>query len=262
MRNAVNLRVELIHPTCSANTAAICVNAILSSRARLRGLRYFAVPTAEVDLTKGLGEQMAHEGEANVERFILFSDGVVAIAITLLILPLTEIHPAEHATLADIVVENSAELGAFALSFAVIANFWTIHNDFFRPLRRRNGRIVLLNMFWLAAIVFLPFPTALIADGIDGGFAALYIGTLLVVSVLNLLIANYLAHHPELTDGAAAESRQHVVGSAFAVGAILIALIISLFSPSIGLFGLLLLIPAQVIAGRVTAPGRSNAKGE
>jgi uncharacterized membrane protein len=50
-------------------------------------------------------------------------------------------------------------------------------------------------MFWLAAIVFLPFPTALIADGIDDGFAALYIGTLLAVSVLNLLIANYLAHH-------------------------------------------------------------------
>src|SRR4030095_302772 len=113
---------------------------------------------------------MAHEREANVERTIVFSDGVVAIAITLLILPLTEIHPTEHATLADIVAEHSAELGAFALSFAVIANYWTLHHDLFRPLQRHNGRIVLLNMFWLAAIVFLPFPTALIADGIDGGF--------------------------------------------------------------------------------------------
>jgi TMEM175 potassium channel family protein len=200
---------------------------------------------------------MAHEREASVERIIVFSDGVVAIAITLLILPLTEIHPAEDATLADIVVENSAALGAFALSFAVIANYWTIHHDLFRPLRRQNGRIVLLNMFWLAAIVFLPFPTALIADGIDGGFAALYIGTLLAVAVLNLLIANYLAHHPELTDGeATAESRQHVVASAFGVGAILIALIISLFSPSGGLFALLLLFPAQVIAGRVNRVGK------
>ena len=203
---------------------------------------------------------MAHEREASVERIIVFSDGVVAIAITLLILPLTEIHPAEGATLADVVVENRAALGAFALSFAVIANYWTIHHDLFRPLRRLNGRIVLLNMFWLASIVFLPFPTALIADGIDGGFAAFYIGTLLVVSVLNLLIANYLAHHPELTDReATAESRRHVVASAFSVGAILIALIISLFSPSLGLFGLLLLFPAQVIAGRVNRVGQVNA---
>jgi uncharacterized membrane protein len=200
---------------------------------------------------------MAHEPEASVERIILFSDGVLAIAITLLILPLTEIHPAEHATLADIVVENSAELAAFALSFAVIANYWTIHHDLFRPLQRHDGRIVLLNMFWLAAIVFLPFPTALISDGIDGGFAALYIGTLLAVSVLSLLIANYLAHHPELTDReAAVGGRQHVVASAFAVGAILIALIISLFSPIIGLFGLFLLIPAQVIAARVNGAGK------
>jgi len=120
---------------------------------------------------------MAHEREAGVDRIIAFSDGVVAIAITLLILPLTEIHPAEGATLADVVVENRAALGAFALSFAVIANYWTIHHDLFRRFRRHNARIVLLNMFWLAAIVFLPFPTALIAHGIDGGFAALYIGT-------------------------------------------------------------------------------------
>lgn len=203
---------------------------------------------------------MARERESSAERLILFSDGVLAIAITLLILPLTEVHPAEHATLADVVVENSAELAAFALSFAVIANYWTIHHDLFRPLQRQDARIVMLNMFWLAAIVFLPFPTALISDGIDGGFAALYIGTLLAVSVLSLLIANYLAHHPELTDAeAAAESRQHVVASAFAVGAILIALIISLFSPIIGLFGLLLLIPAQVIAGRVNGAGKVNA---
>ena len=55
---------------------------------------------------------MAHEREASVERIILFSDCVLAIAITLLILPLTEIHPAEHATLADTVVEHSAELAA------------------------------------------------------------------------------------------------------------------------------------------------------
>ena len=203
---------------------------------------------------------MAREREASVDRIIAFSDGVVAIAITLLILPLTEIHPAEGATLVDVVVENSAALGAFALSFAVIANYWTIHHDVFRPLRRHNARIVLLNMFWLAAIVFLPFPTALIEDGIDGGFAALYIGTLLAVSVLNLLIANYLANHPELTDDAAtAESRRHVVASAFSVGTILLALIISLFWPSIGLFGLLLLFPAQVIAGRVNRVGPVNA---
>ena len=203
---------------------------------------------------------MADKREASVERIILFSDGVLAIAITLLILPLTEIHPAEHATLADTVVEHSAELAASRSHLPSSPITGRFHHDLFRSLQRYDGRIVLLNMSWLAAIVFLPFPTALIADGIDGGFAALYIGTLLAVSLLSLLIANYLARHPELTDGdAAVDGRQHVIASAFSVGVILIALIISLFSPIIGLFGLLLLIPAQVIAARLNGSGKVNA---
>jgi len=196
--------------------------------------------------------KMTTEREETVDRVIAFSDGVVAIALTLLILPLTEIEPGEGATLRNVAVDNSGALFAFALSFAVIANYWTIHKDIFRPLRRHNPRLVLLNMLWLAAIVFLPFPTSLIENGLDGGFGTLYISTLLVVSVLNLILANYLARHPELTDGqATADSRQHLVASLFTVGALVVALVISLFSPSAGVWALLLLFPAQIIAGRL-----------
>jgi uncharacterized membrane protein len=195
---------------------------------------------------------MASEREASAERVIAFSDGVVAIALTLLILPLTEIEPAEGATLGNVAVDNFGALFAFALSFAVIANYWTIHKNIFRPLRRHNPRLVVLNMLWLAAIVFLPFPTTLIENGPDGGFGTLYISTLLIISVLNLILANYLAHHPELTDDqATAESREHVVPSVFAVGALGVALVMSLFSPAAGIWALLLMFPAQIIAGRL-----------
>jgi uncharacterized membrane protein len=202
---------------------------------------------------------MASERDASVERVIMFSDGVVAIAITLLILPLTEIDPAEGSSLIDVVAENGGALFGFALSFAVIANYWTIHHDIFRPLRHHNTPLMLLNMLWLAAIVFLPFPTSLIEDGLDGGFGTLYISALLVVSVLNLLLANYLAHHPELTDGqATAESRRQVIGSGSSVAALVVAVIISLFSPAAGIWALLLLFPAQVIAARMTRRGEHS----
>jgi uncharacterized membrane protein len=195
---------------------------------------------------------MANEREATADRVIMFSDGVVAIAITLLILPLTEIDPSAGANLGEVVVQNQGALFAFALSFAVIANYWTIHDDLFRPLRRHDSRLVLLNMLWLATIVFLPFPTSLIEDGLDGGFGTLYISTLLVVSVLILLIANHLTRHPELTDSqTGSESRRHLIGSAFSVGALVIALIISFFWPAGGVLALLLLFPAQLISGRV-----------
>jgi uncharacterized membrane protein len=195
---------------------------------------------------------MANEREAGVDRIIAFSDGVVAIAITLLILPLTEIDRPAGATLGSVFVDNSAALFAFALSFAVIANYWTIHHAILRPLRRHNPRLIQLNMLWLAAIVFLPFPTALIADGLEGGFSTLYISTLLVVSILNLFLANYLAHHPELTDSeATADSRQLAMASGFVAAALLVAVIISFFSPTVGIWALLLLVPTQIIAARV-----------
>ncbi len=196
---------------------------------------------------------MAGEREAGVDRVIAFSDGVMAIAITLLILPLTEVQRGEGASLINVVADNFAALLAFALSFAVIANYWTIHHAIFRPVRRHDARLIGLNMLWLAAIVFLPFPTALIADGLDGGFAAFYIGSLLIISVLNLFIANYLDHHPELTDGQATEKRrQHRIASAFIIGTLLLAMIISLFRPTVGIWCLLLLFPAQMIVGRVS----------
>lgn len=195
---------------------------------------------------------MADEREAGVDRIIAFSDGVVAIAITLLVLPLTEIDRAENSNLGDVVSDNWTALFAFALSFAVIANYWTIHHAILRPLRRHNRRFIQLNMLWLATIVFLPFPTALIADGLEGGFSTLYIGTLLVVSILNLLLANYLAYHPELTEGeATAESRQKAITSGVIAATLLVAVIISLFAPTAGIWALLLLFPAQIIASRV-----------
>jgi uncharacterized membrane protein len=197
---------------------------------------------------------MASETELGVDRIIAFSDGVVAIAITLLVLPLTDIEPAEGETLGNVVVENFGALFGFALSFAVIANYWTIHHAILRPLRRYSSPLILINMLWLAAIAFLPFPTSLIEDGLDGGFGTLYISALLAVSVMSLLLANYLVHHPELRDDqATADNRAHVIGSIFSVVALVVALIISLFAPAAGMWALLLLFPAQIIAGRVSS---------
>ena len=57
---------------------------------------------------------MASERDAGLDRVIAFSDGVVAIAITLLILPLTEIEPGEGATLGNVAADNAGALLGFA----------------------------------------------------------------------------------------------------------------------------------------------------
>ena len=189
--------------------------------------------------------------EPGTERLTAFSDGVIAIAITLLILPLAEIEVPAGAGAADILSENLPALAAFTLSFAVIGNYWSIHHALWRPVRRHTPALVRLNLVWLACIVFLPFPTALIANRLDGGFATLYIATLLAASTLTVVITVYLTRHPELTDTAgAAEVRRHVPSSSAAAAALLVALLLSLLSQGLGMYALLLLVPAQVLGDR------------
>ena len=97
----------------------------LSTRCRrkLIVITFDRIDLASTSRPGGSGKvEMANEREASVDRVITFSDGVVAIAITLLILPLTDIDPAEGASLADVAADNAGALLGFGLSFAVIAN--------------------------------------------------------------------------------------------------------------------------------------------
>lgn len=184
-----------------------------------------------------------------VDRLAAFSDGVVAIAITLLVLPLAEIDPPAGSGVVDVLVAAQTNLFTFALSFVVIANYWAAHHAIFRVVLRHDTRLLQLNMLWLASIVFIPFPTALIGD--DLGFTTLYIASLLATSALTLLLTSYLARHPELLeDDQDAEIRRHVTVSWSTVVVLTVAVAISVVSDTAGLWALLVLGPAQVIASQ------------
>jgi uncharacterized membrane protein len=120
------------------------------------------------------------------ERLILFTDAVVAIAITLLVLPLVDV--VSEATEAgepsiDVVVDNQAQIFSFLLSFFVIAKLWTEHHRLFAGVSTITGRVVLLNMLWVLTIVALPFATEMVGGyGTDRFTVLLYIGTVLVSS--------------------------------------------------------------------------------
>lgn len=127
------------------------------------------------------------------DRLVYFSDAVVAIAITLLVLPLVDLVPealAQHETTAEVLRENAGPIGAFLLSFVVIARLWTVHHSFFDGVTRVRRLLVAVDMFWLLTIVVLPFPTALTgAAGDDPDTARLYIGVLAANLVASTLLA-------------------------------------------------------------------------
>ena len=128
----------------------------------------------------------ATSSERGSERFVLISDAVVAIAISLLILPVVDSASELTGSAADLIGDNSDRLFAFALSFVVIARFWVAHHALFGRIERQNHVLLWLNLAWLLTIVFLPLPTELI--GVRGTGEAfvrgLYIGAVFACSVL------------------------------------------------------------------------------
>jgi uncharacterized membrane protein len=182
--------------------------------------------------------------ERGFDRLVNFSDAVVAIAITLLVLPLVEAARGAHdIRVVDFLARNGESVFTFALSFVVIARFWRVQHRMFESVTGYNAPLLWATLLWLFSIVFLPFPTELLGatpDG-DAGAHALYIGTMLLTTVATLLQVWVIRRSPALQ----AEGARDVVtlAPALATTAIMAtALVVSVGVPAIGLWSLFLLL--------------------
>jgi uncharacterized membrane protein len=110
------------------------------------------------------GGRARHRDEAEVgfNRIVAFSDGVFAIAITLLVLGLTV--PAGVDDLTQTLLDSHDDLLAYAISFAVLAKYWLAHHRFFSALERFDGRLMGLNLLYLAFIALVPFTSQVLGD--------------------------------------------------------------------------------------------------
>ena len=102
-------------------------------------------------------DEAAAEG---IGRILALSDGVFAIAITLLILEIAV--PATDAHLPSALLGLWPRYLAYVVSFVVIARFWAIHRLTFRLIARDDDVLVWLNLLLLMFVAFLPFPTAVL----------------------------------------------------------------------------------------------------
>jgi uncharacterized membrane protein len=185
----------------------------------------------------------------NFERFINFSDAVIAIAVTLLVLPLVERAANSNIDSYSKFVSSFGNLlFIFLLSFVVICRYWEVHHDLFNTVKSFNIRLFWLNAAWLASIALIPFTSELIGNNGDSVFiTSLYIGSLLITSYIGVAIQWEIVHSPSIQKPSAAKSLNSTYGVASAV-AMTLALVISILFPGIGVWALLLLIPAGYIS--------------
>jgi uncharacterized membrane protein len=93
-------------------------------------------------------------------RIAAFTDGVMAVAITLLVLNI-EVPTVPGGELGDALVDLIPSLIAYLLAFALVGRFWIIHHRLFETLRAFDARVVTLNLAFLSLIALVPFATDL-----------------------------------------------------------------------------------------------------
>ena len=109
-------------------------------------------------------------------RLEAFSDGVFAIAITLLVLEISVPAEAFDDLWSGILHEWPAYLG-YVTSFLTIGALWLAHHGVFRRLRYANNNVMRINLLLLMAVAFLPFPTKLVAEANEQGLRGRLVGS-------------------------------------------------------------------------------------
>ena len=167
--------------------------------------------------------------------------------MTLLVLPLVDLtlEVTAEESVADLLRTNQPVIWSFLLSFVVISRFWFAQHDTFRHVLLPHGRLSALLLLWSLTIVFLPFPTALVARAGDQATTkVLYIGTM-VVSMATLALMDWvIIRNPQITDGTGLPELAPAVVDTFLF---LLALVISLAFSAIGYLALLLLFLEPLI---------------
>jgi uncharacterized membrane protein len=217
---------------------------------------------AESDEARESTELRAYDSE----RAKAFIDAVVAIAMTLLILPLMEgvtETAGKHGDGADWLHDHQAQLFSFVLSFLIIAMFWINHHRLFATVEKVSIPLLWITMAWLLSIVWIPVATALSGQMGSGDWVvkALYIGSMILTSLLMLAMRTYLVRHPSLHVASIYDLRRGMAVDISMALLFALALALTLLFPVLGYYPLFLMAfsgPVQEVIARMLGAGKDR----
>jgi TMEM175 potassium channel family protein len=167
-------------------------------------------------------------------RIVAFSDGVFAIAITLLVLQIkTPPHLPAGDTLFDEILDEHRDFIAYGISFAVLGKLWLAHHRFFASVERFDPVLMGLNLLYLAWIVLVPFTSEVLGDyGDDSTSVILYAAIMAAVSITFQIQILYADRKDMIRPELREYVRQFSGAANFAIGAVfLLSIPVALVSP-------------------------------
>jgi len=186
------------------------------------------------------------------ERLMFFTDGVTAIAVTLLILPLVDVVTSskeQGLTAPQMITHHSAQIWTFLLSFVVIARFWMVHHRLFEHVRSISTPLVVLNLAWLLMVVVLPFPTEVTGVYETSRFTSgLYVGAILLLALLQTAMVVLIHRTPALAEPDQPVPTSQVASAVIMTGLFTIAFLLAVLVPAAGFYSLFVAFLAPVVS--------------
>jgi uncharacterized membrane protein len=140
------------------------------------------------------------ERSEDLTRTTAFSDAVMAVAITLLVLSIEVPHvPASE--LKGQLDDLAFPVAVYSLAFALVGRFWVIHHRLFEALRELDGRLMALNLLFLGLVALLPFSTDLMGEYDKAPeAAAVFAATIALISLSHWTMSRYAVRQGFLPD--------------------------------------------------------------
>ncbi|HEX4126650.1 MAG TPA: TMEM175 family protein [Acidimicrobiales bacterium] len=195
-----------------------------------------------------------------IDRLLALTDGVVAIALTLLVLqlqvPVTHAlkeNPDSAGALWHALSPDASEITSYLVSFLVIAQFWMVHHRVLQGMRGHSEGLAWRNFGFLLALTLMPFTSDLIGRyGTNPVAITLFGLNLVAISLTTQWIFLYAAHHDLIKDEArsARDERIARVRVIYVLGIVAISLALGWETPQLAKFVWLLFLVVSPLAER------------
>jgi len=180
----------------------------------------------------------AEKRRADPDRVTMFTDGVFAIIITILVLEIGVPADLPEQSLRDAIDETGPELLAWVISFLIVGMYWAWHRDLFNQVRYVNRDVVWLNLLFMMPAALIPFAASVLGAYHDEPIALhIYGAVLIVTALLRWLLYPYVMRRPSLLWEPPATKRRRV-GALLAVAPIVvyvIAMLLAAVAPFVSL---------------------------
>lgn len=213
-------------------------------------------PDPARDRSLGRDEQADEVGLPGTERLLALSDGVVAIALTLLVLELTipVVQGTDAASPHALWVKLDSERDRFisyGVSFYIIATFWLVHHRTYRLIRGHSEALAWWNFLYLFTVTLIPFSSGLMgADGQNPVAIVMFAANILLCSLSTTLVFSSARRQGLLVDVVTPLTlRLQRLRSLFIISVLAASIVVAFFAPGVAPF-----IWFGMIAARMVEP--------